>query len=214
MKIKILFKQLVLLAFLGGLTFSLIVFFLFFKPQDTTPSNKNLTLVNPADGELINSVWNKTPEKKTSVGLPIRLQIPKINIDTTLESVGLTLDGAVDVPKTSSNAAWFNLGTRPGDIGSAVITGHFGRWKNGEDSVFDNLHKLEIGDKLNIIDDNEVVFAFIVRERRSYTPEEYTPEVFISNDGKSHLNLITCGGTWNKTSKSYSKRLVIFTDKE
>jgi len=35
-----------------------------------------------------------------------------------------------------------------------------------------------------------------------------------SSDAKAHLNLITCEGVWDKVSKSYSKRLVVFTDRE
>ena len=38
--------------------------------------------------------------------------------------------------------------------------------------------------------------------------------VFISNDEKLHLNLITCEGIWSKAQQSYSKRLVVFADRE
>jgi len=148
------------------------------------------------------------------IGEPMRLKIPKINVDTAIEYVGLTSDGAVDVPKNPTNAAWFNLGPRPGNNGSAVITGHYGPWENGKESIFDNLHKLRKGDKLYIEDDKGVIISFVVRESRSYDPKADASDVFGSNDGKSHLNLITCEGVWNKDSKSYSKRLVVFTDKE
>jgi hypothetical protein len=56
--------------------------------------------------------------------------------------------------------------------------------------------------------------TFVVRESRSFNPNADASDVFNSNDEKSHLNLITCEGSWNKDSKSYSQRLVIFTDKE
>jgi hypothetical protein len=32
--------------------------------------------------------------------------------------------------------------------------------------------------------------------------------------GKVHLNLITCGGVWDKVGKSYSNRIVVFADME
>jgi hypothetical protein len=53
-----------------------------------------------------------------------------------------------------------------------------------------------------------------VREIKKYDPNANASDVFISGDGKAHLNLITCVGFWNKVSKSYPKRLVIFADKE
>lgn len=151
--------------------------------------------------------------KQVNFGSPVRLEIPKINVDAAVEYVGLTSAGAMDVPKGPSNVAWFELGTHPGDNGSAVIAGHYGRWKNGDGSVFDDLNKLSEGDRLYVEDDQGVVATFVVRASRIYDPKADAKDVFGSNDGKSHLNLIACDGVWNKVSKSYSERLVIFTDK-
>jgi len=67
--------------------------------------------------------------------------IPSINIDAAIEYVGLTSNGAMAVPKGPNDVGWFELGPRPGDIGSAVIAGHDG-WKDGIPAVFDNLSKL------------------------------------------------------------------------
>jgi len=153
-------------------------------------------------------------KEQTVYGLPMRLKIPKINVDTTLEYVGLTSKGAVGVPKGPTSAAWFNFGPRPGDKGSAIITGHYGYWKNGKIGVFNNLYKLRKGDKLYVEDEKGVTAIFVVREFRTYDPKAKASGVFVSTDGKAHLNLITCEGTWNKISKSYPRRLVVFTDKE
>lgn len=152
--------------------------------------------------------------KQAGLGLPVRLKIPKIKINAVIESVALTRDGAMGVPKYSADAGWFSLGPRPGENGSAVMAGHYGRWKNGQGSIFDNLHKLRPGDKLSVTNDKGVIMSFIVRLSRSYDPNADAKDIFISNDGKAHLNLITCGGAWDKVSKSYPKRLVVFTDKE
>jgi hypothetical protein len=53
----------------------------------------------------------------------------------------------------------------------------------------------------------------VVREIQRYDPNADASSVFSSNDGKSHLNLITCEGIWDEVSQSYPQRLVIFTDK-
>src|SRR3989344_2367854 len=151
--------------------------------------------------------------KQASVGLPVRLKIPSINVDAPFEYVGLTSGGAMDVPEERHNVAWFNLGSRPGENGSAVIAGHYG-WKNGKASAFDNLYKLRKGDKIYVEDDKGVIFSFVVRESRRYDPNADASDVFGSPDGKAHLNLITCEGVWDKVSKTYSKRLVVFTDLE
>jgi LPXTG-site transpeptidase (sortase) family protein len=179
----------------------------YFIQQRTGPSNENVAIF-PAQEQL------NLPAEKVSFGLPVRLKISGINVDAAVESLALTPKGAMDTPKGPDDVAWFSLGTRPGEIGSAVIAGHYGRWKNGQGSVFDNLHELQPGDKIIIEDDKGAVATFVVRESRNYDPSADAAGVFSSDDEKSHLNLITCEGTWSKDSKSYSQRLVVFTDKE
>lgn len=146
-------------------------------------------------------------------GFPKRLQIPSINVDATVENVGLTDLGAMDVPKGPLDVAWFDLGPYPGEIGSAVIAGHSG-YKDGKAAVFDNLYKLKKGDKLYVKDKTGATITFVVREFQSYDPRDTVPAVFTSDDGKAHLNLITCTGAWDDKERTHADRLVVFTDKE
>jgi LPXTG-site transpeptidase (sortase) family protein len=147
------------------------------------------------------------------VGLPIRLKIPAIGVDALVEYVGLTTLGDMAVPKGPSDVAWFQIGPRPGETGSAVISGHFG-WKNDLPAVFDDLYKLKTGDSVFVLDEMGAMTNFIVREIRTYGENDDATRVFGSNDGRAHLNLITCQGSWNATKKSYSERLVVFADKK
>ena len=148
-----------------------------------------------------------------SVNKPVRLKIPTINVDASIEYVGVTPLGAMDVPKGPTLVAWFELGPRPGENGSAVIAGHSG-WKDGVKAVFNNLDKLEIGDKIYIEDEFGTTTTFVVQKVRTYDPKADTSSVFGSSDGKVHLNLITCVGFWDKVNKDSSNRLVVFADKE
>jgi sortase A len=148
-----------------------------------------------------------------TAGLPIRLSIPNIKIDAAIEYVGVTPQGTMDVPKGPTDAAWFDLGPRPGEKGSAVIAGHEG-WKDGIPAVFDDLYKLQEGDKIYVQDDKGATTTFVVRAVRTYGQNEDAADVFGSSDSKAHLNLITCEGVWNAAQKSYSDRLVVFADEE
>ena len=146
------------------------------------------------------------------VEVPKQILIPSIHVDATLESVGLTVRGNVDTPKGPASPAWYSLGPRPGAVGNAVIVGHYG-WKNNIPAVFDHISRLQKGDRITVLDEsgNKVVFA--VQKLRTYGEHDTAYEVFLSSDGKSHLNLITCSGVWNKKSKSYSSRTVVFADR-
>jgi LPXTG-site transpeptidase (sortase) family protein len=147
-----------------------------------------------------------------SMGLPARLKIPKLNIDTTIESAGLTSDGLMGVPKGPADVAWFNLGPLPGEAGSSVIAGHSG-YKDDKPAVFDSLDKLQKGDKIYVEDGKGMTATFIVRELQNYDKNKNALDVFTSNDTGAHLNLITCDGLWNAVDETHSERLVVFTDK-
>lgn len=212
MKSKFLLKwSLLIVAIVGIVCASMIILSLTIdlsKPQNLIVNATDEYIPSIASLEQVSSTLPILPVRK-----PVRLKIPKIHVDAAVESVGLAPDGSMDVPKDPADVAWFNLGSPPWENGSAVIAGHYG-WKNGEAAVFDNLYKLRKGDKIYVEDDLGVTIVFVVHAIRRYAPNADTKDVFGSSDGKSHLNLITCEGTWDKRTKQYSKRLVVFTDKE
>lgn len=144
-------------------------------------------------------------------GLPVRLKIPIIGVDSAIEDALITPDGRMDVPFGSKNVAWFALGPHPGQQGSAVIGGHYGI-KNGVPFVFYKLDNLKVGDNIYIVDDKNNTLVFVVRAIKLFNRDADATTVFASDDGLAHLNLITCEGLWNKINDSYPERRVIFTD--
>lgn len=148
---------------------------------------------------------------KTTVA-PVLLQIPSLHIDAPIESVGVTRAGAMDVPQNIESVAWFGLGVVPGDVGSAVIGGHFG-WKDQQSSAFDHLAQIREGSLINITSASGTVITFKVRQIKTYAWNADAKEIFISTDGKSHVNLITCAGKWEAKNKTYLERIVVFADK-
>lgn len=201
--LKKLSRRMQLVVILVGCAFAVVLWFYFIY---TSPAQEGL--ITATD----NTVAQVNPEPASS-SWPLRLKIPVINVDAAIEQVGLTPDGAMDVPTVPLTVGWFNLGQQPGEIGSAVIDGHYGL-KAGKASVFDNLYQLRKGDKIYVENNIGGTSTFVVIGSRRYEPDADATGVFSSTDGLAHLNLITCEGTWDKAVKSYSKRLVVFTDKE
>ncbi len=231
MKLIITPKQLLLIS--GTVVLSIILLIILFNLKKTQPNYSVDSLLpvnnqgnNIGDntgnnmGDNIGGVskaietTNNVEKKKDITSLGARLLIPKLKIDTTLGEVGLTSQAAVETPKEPWRPAWFDLGPLPGDIGSSVIVGHSGLWENGQKTIFNNLSSLLAGDKIYIKDAKGLTQVFIVKKLLSYNQNDNAPEVFYSEDNKSHLNLITCDGAWNAVSKSYPKRLVVFADLE
>lgn len=175
----------------------------FYKFQQR-PTQNSSTLTAGLVGSL------SVPEKPQP-GLPVRLKIPRLSVDASVEHLGLTANGELDAPKVPTTVGWYEAGPRPGEVGSAVMDGHYG-WVNNKAAVFDNLYTLQKGDKILVEDETGKTTTFVVYELRTYQPEDDATAVFRSKDGKAHLNLITCQGVWNKGQQSFSTRLVVFAD--
>lgn len=164
------------------------------------------------DGSLFAPVASSTMSA-VSVGVPIRLKIPSLAINAPIESVGIDAYGVMLAPIDPVKVAWLNLGPNPGDIGTSVMNGHFG-WKDGIPAVFDTLHAIKVGAKILVVDVKGVSTTFVVRAIKIYGFNTDATEAFESVDGKTYLNLITCGGAWDAVTKNYSNRLVVFAEKE
>lgn len=149
----------------------------------------------------------------SATGSPAYLEIPSAGIYSRIESTGVTPNGAMGVPDDPSVVDWFELGVHPGEIGTAVIDGHYG-FKAGKAAAFDSLHTINQGDKIYVHDRKGHTTIFVVQRQKIYNLDDATTEIFSSNDGKAHLNLITCEGVWDKNLRKYSGRLVVFADKE
>lgn len=137
------------------------------------------------------------------------LKITKIGVSAVIKEMGMTSDGAMAVPSNRTDVGWFSLGTRPGEIGSAVIGAH-NRFAS-KAGVFAHLDQLQKGDVLSVVDEKGVSISFVVRDMHTYDATDANTGIFESNNGV-HLNLVTCSGEWNPLTKSSKKRLVVFTD--
>ncbi len=145
--------------------------------------------------------------------IPARIIIPRIKVDAVVEAVGVTSEGAMDASKRRDVVSWFQLGARPGESGSSVMAGHYGL-RNKVGSVFDNLHALRVGDVIIVEGASGSAVTFSVKESRRYSANDDAESVFGIHDGIARLNLITCEGAWDEGAQQYTKRLVVFTEKQ
>jgi len=164
------------------------------------------------DNSENNNVTNPVnANNETRKDLPKLLEIPRIKINASVQSVGLNSKNEMDVPSNDWDVAWYNLGTKPGKIGSAVIAGHLDN-RFGKPAVFWNLGELEIGDDIFVVDGNNNKKRFQVISSEKYeTGTAPLEKIFGANDG-IYLNLITCGGVWDRTKDNYSERFVVFAE--
>lgn len=115
----------------------------------------------------------------------------------------------MSVPKEWMDVGWFDLGYRPGEKGSAVIAGHLD--STTDRAVFWDLHKLKAGDKVLLKDESGAKLTFQVMSSQPYPFDRAPLEKIFGPAGVPMLNLITCNGTFDRASKNYNQRLVVYT---
>lgn len=176
-------------------------------PDTSTSANNPSSIGN-------NLLRTASYDDSNSFDVPLYIHIPDISVSSSTRGVGLDMAWNMAIPKDTNDVVRFNLGPRPGQVGNAVVAGHYGVSSDGILSVFTNLHKLENGDKIYIEDATGKKISFVVRETKVYNYDDAAAEVFNSSDWKSHLNLITCEWIRDPALQTYSNRLVVFADKE
>jgi len=157
------------------------------------------------------AITSNSPAMQEAAAEPKSLSIGSINVDAIIKPVGLTSSGDMDIDDNPGELAWYKLGPKPGEKGSAVIAGHYG-WKNNVPSIFNDLSDLIKGDEITVSTEDGKQKKFVVTKTEKYNPDQDATDVFRSSDGKAHLNLITCSGSWVTSEQTYTKRLVVFTD--
>ena len=179
-------------------------------PEPTPLPGTPTATPRPTPSPTATAIPTPTATPLPPVGLPVHLKIPAIKVDTEVEHVGLTDDGAMDVPKNYDNVAWYNLGPRPGEPGNAVIDGHVD--SKTRTAVFWDLRKLKPGDEIIVVGSDGVERKFVVKLLESYKRAEAPLDRIFGAAPGVHLNLITCDGVFDRSRQEYDKNLVVYAD--
>ncbi|MFE7801416.1 class F sortase [Nocardia sp. NPDC057440] len=141
--------------------------------------------------------------------LPVELHIPAIAVDGPLSELGLNPDRTVELPTDFQVAGWYRNGPPPGDMGSAVILGHVDSYTGP--AVFYRLSSLRPGDQVDVTRADRSVAHFLVQEVATYLKSEFPTHEVYDSRGYSALQLVTCGGEFDHTIRSYLSNVVAYT---
>jgi hypothetical protein len=147
------------------------------------------------------------PIAATGTAPPERVRIPDIGVDAPLEQLHLLSDGSLDPPRAWTDAGWYADGTRPGDVGPAVIAGHIDS-KTGP-AVFYKLDKVRAGAMVEVFQDGRWL-PFRVTSVGRYPKNAFPTAMVYGPTPDAQLRLITCGGTFDRAHSSYLDNTVVY----
>ncbi|OXS64343.1 LPXTG-site transpeptidase (sortase) family protein [Bacillus sp. V-88] len=142
--------------------------------------------------------------------VPATIEIPAIDVSTSIEAVGLKENGEMAVTESFETTAWYQGGYKPGEPGNAVIGGHVDS-RNGP-AVFYKLNKLSKGDEIIVKNKEGEKRTFVVIDKKEYPWDDAPLKSIFGYSPASSLNLITCTGDFDHSARNYSKRLVVYTE--
>ncbi|MCL7427501.1 class F sortase [Streptomyces sp. YS415] len=172
----------------------------------STPTTGDMAAVGrPPDVDL------PPPAGPLGPASPQRLDIPGLGVQAPVVARGLDAQGAVDPPpfEQPGIVGWYAAGAAPGARGTALMVGHVDT--ETRPAVFYKISALKPGATVRVIrddgrvaeftvDDVQVVTRELFDARQAYGPRE---------PGRSELRLITCGGTFDRASRSYTANVVV-----
>ena len=139
---------------------------------------------------------------------PVALIIPAIGVNTRLVHLGLAPHGAVAVPPDPTVAGWYTGSPRPGAIGSAIILGHIDSLSGP--AVFYRLGHLRPSDRVYVRRTDGKLTEFRVDSVRWYLKSRFPTAAVYGPTPDPELRLISCGGVFDPSLKSYLSNVVVY----
>ncbi|MEU5033756.1 class F sortase [Streptomyces sp. G9] len=142
---------------------------------------------------------------------PERVEVPSVGIEAPVVARGLDPDGAIDPPPYGmpETAGWYGDGTQPGAKGTALFVGHVDT--DTEPAVFYGLSAVKPGARIEVTRTDGSVAEFTVDDVELVTRERFDAQKAYGprEDGRAELRLITCGGTYDHKTRSYTANVVV-----
>ena len=138
---------------------------------------------------------------------PVRLRIPRIDVESSLMRLGLQSDGSLVVPPSGFPAGWFTGAPTAGELGPAIIVGHV-HW-DGAPGVFWDLHRLSRGDEILVTERTRARLSSrssssSTSRKRTSRPAGSTGTSTTPGYGSSPAEASTSGVVRTKTTSSSS----------
>ncbi|OKH91191.1 class F sortase [Streptomyces uncialis] len=151
------------------------------------------------------------PFRPLAPSAPTRVDIPAIGVQAPVVRRGLDRAGAVAPPPFDQPGivGWYGGGTRPGAPGAALLVGHTDT--DTRPAVFHRIGALRPGDTIRVVRTDATVAEFTVEDVETVDRHRFdAARVYGPHErGRAELRLLTCAGTFDRASGTYSANTVV-----
>jgi len=205
-------RRIAIVSFGAGLV--LLVFGLFVglggsdDPEEAEVATFDLVPTSTNTPRATNTATATPTELPTATPTPFagsvaRLQIPRFDVDSLIENIGLSSTNELETPDDPLNTGWYDIYDRPGWGGNAVFSAHVDYYPNIR-GPFYNLAKIEAGDEVVVVMEDGTTYRYeVVRKQRYDVSSIPMGDIIWPPDrpqGEEWVTLITCGGRFQSYS--------------
>lgn len=176
-------------------------------PAASSPGTAAPSVPVPVPAEAADPTAGLSAEE-AAAARPVRLQIPRIGVDTDLVDLGVDPDGALEVPADFARAGWFTRSALPGARGPEVIAGHVDD-QDGP-AVFYRLRDLVAGDEITVVRGDGAEVVYRVDGVEQHAKDAFPTAAVYGPSPGAVLRLITCGGSFDRASGHYRDNTVAY----
>ncbi len=140
---------------------------------------------------------------------PTYISIASQSINAGIIPVGQAADGSIQTPPLFDwSTGWYNKSPTPGQVGPSIIVGHVDTYK--DISVFWRLRYVAAGDRIIITRADGSTATFAVDSVEQFDQNNFPTQQVYGNIAYAGLRLITCGGSFDERTGSYTQNTVVF----
>ena len=209
---KILASKLSLILIIAGLVIFSYASYSIFRRYTSTYGTATL----PPVASVVTSSTKEPDEKMPDMSapydvaedMPRRLIMDSTSVNGFIQQVGIDEQNAISVPSNVHLAGWYVNSKKPGDEGLSIVDGHVsGKYNDG---IFKKLSQAKVGTVFSVEFGDLSVRRFEVVEVKQL-PESQSADFLLKHDEsiKAQLNLITCGGKFNKVADTFDDRIIV-----
>lgn len=146
--------------------------------------------------------------KHVNAADPLRIRIPAIGVNAPVIALNKKEDGTIEVPEDTAVTGWWQGGYEPGERGPAVVLGHVDSREGA--AVFYRLKDLKAGDQIHIDREDGTTVTYAVNYSASHSKENFPTELVYGQTSNPTLRLVTCGGDFDRSERSYEENFIVF----
>ena len=179
------------------------------SPAEEPPASATRSTSTLADAVVpLESALYDAAEHADNRAVPTSISIEGIGVDEApVVDVGVEENGDMEIPG-AKDVGWYRFNPTPGGPGSSVLAAHISY--NGTPGVFRYLADVEIGERVVVAFDDGTSTEFEIIELAQYDKQELPDDRVFAKDGDPVLTLITCGGDFNRSLRSYEDNVVAY----